>query len=134
MGLEHKVLAALGLGRLGAKAATVGGAFDMTVIAWSQNLTAGGRKDDNGLRPFEMVRVSQPFSERSILLTGLDFDHGGDIRSAKTCVSVQESPASPSLSLVTALQVESGRREAADWPCSLIVKIWRHACPRVAGR
>ena len=58
-----------------------------------------------------MVRVSQPFSERSILLTGLDFDQGGDIRSAKTCVSVQASPASLSLSLVTALQVESARRE-----------------------
>jgi phosphoglycerate dehydrogenase-like enzyme len=63
MGLEHKVLAALGLGRLGAKAATVGGAFDMTVIAWSQNLTAGGRKDDSGLRPFEAVQDQRdPFA------------------------------------------------------------------------
>src|SRR5215471_19713443 len=38
--LEHKVLGVLGLGRLGAKVARVGVAFDMSVIAWSQNLTA----------------------------------------------------------------------------------------------
>ena len=40
MSLEGKVLGVLGLGRLGSRVATVGGAFGMTVIAWSQNLTA----------------------------------------------------------------------------------------------
>jgi phosphoglycerate dehydrogenase-like enzyme len=40
MSLEHKVLGVLGLGRLGTKVAKVGVAFDMSVIAWSQNLTA----------------------------------------------------------------------------------------------
>jgi phosphoglycerate dehydrogenase-like enzyme len=40
MSLEHKVLGVLGLGRLGAKVARVGVAFGMSVIAWSQNLTA----------------------------------------------------------------------------------------------
>jgi phosphoglycerate dehydrogenase-like enzyme len=39
MSLENKVLGVLGLGRLGAKVAKVGLAFEMTVIAWSQNLT-----------------------------------------------------------------------------------------------
>jgi phosphoglycerate dehydrogenase-like enzyme len=38
--LEHKVLGVLGLGRLGGTVARVGAAFGMTVIAWSQNLTA----------------------------------------------------------------------------------------------
>jgi phosphoglycerate dehydrogenase-like enzyme len=38
--LEGKVLGILGLGRLGTKVARVGLAFDMSVIAWSQNLTA----------------------------------------------------------------------------------------------
>jgi phosphoglycerate dehydrogenase-like enzyme len=38
--LEKKVLGVLGLGRLGAKVARVGVAFDMSVIAWSQNMTA----------------------------------------------------------------------------------------------
>src|SRR5262249_60372058 len=40
MCLEGKVLGILGLGRLGTKVARVGVAFDMSVIAWSQNLTA----------------------------------------------------------------------------------------------
>jgi phosphoglycerate dehydrogenase-like enzyme len=40
MSLEGKVLGILGLGRLGTKVARVGVAFDMSVIAWSQNLTA----------------------------------------------------------------------------------------------
>jgi phosphoglycerate dehydrogenase-like enzyme len=40
MSLESKVLGILGLGRLGTKVARVGVAFDMSVIAWSQNLTA----------------------------------------------------------------------------------------------
>jgi phosphoglycerate dehydrogenase-like enzyme len=35
-----KVLSVLGLGRLGSQVATVGKAFGMEVIAWSQNLTA----------------------------------------------------------------------------------------------
>jgi phosphoglycerate dehydrogenase-like enzyme len=38
--LEGKVLGVLGLGRLGTRVARVGLAFDMSVIAWSQNLTA----------------------------------------------------------------------------------------------
>jgi phosphoglycerate dehydrogenase-like enzyme len=40
MSLENRVLGVLGLGRLGARVARVGGAFGMSVIAWSQNLTA----------------------------------------------------------------------------------------------
>jgi phosphoglycerate dehydrogenase-like enzyme len=40
MSLEKKILGVLGLGRLGATVARVGVAFQMSVIAWSQNLTA----------------------------------------------------------------------------------------------
>jgi phosphoglycerate dehydrogenase-like enzyme len=40
LGLQGKTLGLLGLGRLGAQVATVGTAFNMNVIAWSQNLTA----------------------------------------------------------------------------------------------
>ena len=39
-GLKGKVLGVLGLGNLGSQVATVGRAFGMSVIAWSQNLTA----------------------------------------------------------------------------------------------
>ncbi|HSS66146.1 MAG TPA: D-2-hydroxyacid dehydrogenase family protein [Gammaproteobacteria bacterium] len=38
-GLNGKTLGVLGLGKLGSKVARVGLAFDMKVIAWSQNLT-----------------------------------------------------------------------------------------------
>ena len=40
LGLQGKTLGMLGLGRLGSQVATVGNAFNMNVIAWSQNLTA----------------------------------------------------------------------------------------------
>lgn len=40
LGLHGKTLGLMGLGRLGAEVARVGNAFQMDVIAWSQNLTA----------------------------------------------------------------------------------------------
>ncbi|HEV8713361.1 MAG TPA: D-2-hydroxyacid dehydrogenase family protein [Candidatus Binatia bacterium] len=40
IGLQGKVLGVIGLGNLGSQVATVGKAFQMSVIAWSQNLTA----------------------------------------------------------------------------------------------
>ena len=40
MSLESRVLGVLGLGRLGATVARAGVAFQMSVLAWSQNLTA----------------------------------------------------------------------------------------------
>lgn len=39
-GLHGKTLGVIGLGRLGSQVATVGVAFGMKVVAWSQNLTA----------------------------------------------------------------------------------------------
>lgn len=40
IGLQGKVLGIIGLGRVGAQVATIGQAFRMKVLAWSQNLTA----------------------------------------------------------------------------------------------
>jgi phosphoglycerate dehydrogenase-like enzyme len=40
VGLNGKTLGLLGLGRLGSQVATVGKAFQMRLLAWSQNLTA----------------------------------------------------------------------------------------------
>jgi phosphoglycerate dehydrogenase-like enzyme len=40
MGLRGKVLGVIGLGRLGSQVAAVGKALQMSVLAWSQNLTA----------------------------------------------------------------------------------------------
>jgi phosphoglycerate dehydrogenase-like enzyme len=40
VGLQGKTLGVLGLGRLGSQVAAIGKAFHMSVLAWSQNLTA----------------------------------------------------------------------------------------------
>jgi phosphoglycerate dehydrogenase-like enzyme len=40
VGLRDKILGMMGLGNLGSQVATVGKAFGMAVLAWSQNLTA----------------------------------------------------------------------------------------------
>jgi phosphoglycerate dehydrogenase-like enzyme len=40
VGLQGKTLGVIGLGRLGSQVATIGKAFGMAVLAWSQNLTA----------------------------------------------------------------------------------------------
>jgi phosphoglycerate dehydrogenase-like enzyme len=40
VGLRDKVLGVIGLGNLGSQVATVGKAFGMSLLAWSQNLTA----------------------------------------------------------------------------------------------
>lgn len=47
-GLHGKTLGIAGLGKLGSKMATIGKAFDMDVIAWSQNLTQA-RCDEFGV-------------------------------------------------------------------------------------
>ncbi len=45
LGLNGKTFGALGLGTLGSRAARVGRAFEMEVLAWSQNLTAERAKE-----------------------------------------------------------------------------------------
>ena len=45
LGLNGKTFGALGLGTLGSRAARVGKAFEMEVLAWSQNLTAERAKE-----------------------------------------------------------------------------------------
>ena len=45
VGLKGKTLGLLGLGHIGSLVARVGAAFDMNIIAWSQNLTAERAKE-----------------------------------------------------------------------------------------
>lgn len=79
MDIEGKTLGVLGLGRLGARAAAVGKAFGMKVVAWSQNLTAercrevgvehAASKDDL-LRSADIVTIHLVLSDRSRGLIG----------------------------------------------------------------
>ena len=65
MGLElsGSTLGLLGLGRLGAKVANFAKAFDMEVVAWSQNLT-GERAEEVGV---ELVSKEELFSRSRIV-------------------------------------------------------------------
>jgi phosphoglycerate dehydrogenase-like enzyme len=76
--LAGKTLGIVGLGRLGVPVARLAQAFDMTVIAWSQNLTAQ-RAAEHGVLAVgkdelfdrsDVVSIHMPLSERSEDLVG----------------------------------------------------------------
>ena len=77
-GLHGKTLGVLGLGKLGAKAARVAHAFDMQVIAWSQNLTdekaaehGAVRVDKDALfRESDIITIHLVLSDRTRALVG----------------------------------------------------------------
>jgi len=76
--LEGKTLGVLGLGRLGTRVATVGRAFRMEVIAWSQNLSAERAAaagatlvpKDELLRRADIVSIHLVLSDRTRGLLG----------------------------------------------------------------
>ena len=80
-GVQGKTLGVLGLGRLGGQVATIGRAFEMSVLAWSQNLTRA-RTDEIGvtlaaskeelLERSDIVSVHLVLSDRTRGLIGRD--------------------------------------------------------------
>ena len=81
--IEGKTLGVLGLGKLGARAAGVGKAFGMKVIAWSQNLTPERCKEvgaeyvakDDLFRNADVVTVHLQLSDRTRgLVTAKELD------------------------------------------------------------
>jgi D-3-phosphoglycerate dehydrogenase len=76
--LGGKTLGVLGLGKLGSKVAVIGRAFDMTVLAWSQNLTEERCREvgvtlaakDELLRRADVVTIHLQLSPRSRGLVG----------------------------------------------------------------
>jgi D-3-phosphoglycerate dehydrogenase len=82
MDIEGKTLGVLGLGKLGARAAGVGKAFGMKVVAWSQNLTAERCKEagaelvskEDLFRNADVVTIHLQLSDRTRgLLTAKEF-------------------------------------------------------------
>ena len=79
-GLQGKTLGVLGLGNLGSQVATVGVAFGMRVIAWSQNLTAerasqfgaGLVSKEDLLRSSDILTIHTILSRRTRGLIGAD--------------------------------------------------------------
>jgi D-3-phosphoglycerate dehydrogenase len=78
MDIEGKTLGVFGLGKLGTRAANVGKAFGMKVVAWSQNLTPEKCKEagveyvtkDDLFRNSDIVTVHLVLSDRSRGLIG----------------------------------------------------------------
>jgi phosphoglycerate dehydrogenase-like enzyme len=78
LGLNGKTLGVLGLGTLGSRAALVGKAFEMEVLAWSQNLTAERAKEagatlvpkDELLARSDIVSIHLVLGERTRGLIG----------------------------------------------------------------
>ena len=78
MGLKGKNLGLLGLGHIGSLVARVGNAFDMNVIAWSQNLTAQRAAEcqatlvdkDTLFRDSDIVSIHVRLSDRTRGLVG----------------------------------------------------------------
>ncbi len=77
-GLRNKTLGVIGLGNLGSQVATVGNAFGMDVIAWSQNLTQERATQfgvslvskDDLLRSADVVTIHLILSQRTTGLVG----------------------------------------------------------------
>ena len=78
VGLHGKTLGLLGLGHIGSQVARVGNAFDMNVVAWSQNLTAERAalagaafvSKDGLFRTSDFVSIQLVLSDRSRGLVG----------------------------------------------------------------
>jgi phosphoglycerate dehydrogenase-like enzyme len=78
LGLNGKTLGVLGLGTLGSRVARVGRAFEMTVLAWSQNLTAARAEEvgatlvakDELLARSDIVSIHLVLGERTRGLLG----------------------------------------------------------------
>ena len=78
VGLKGKTLGLIGLGHIGGLMARVGNAFDMNVIAWSQNLTAERAAEchaalvdkDTLLRDSDIVSIHLRLSARTLGLIG----------------------------------------------------------------
>jgi phosphoglycerate dehydrogenase-like enzyme len=79
-GLQGKTLGIMGLGRLGSQVATVGNAFGMEVLAWSQNLTQERASEFNAklvskqelLSQSDVMSIHLVLSDRSRDLVGVE--------------------------------------------------------------
>ena len=80
VGLKGKTLGLIGLGHIGSLVARVGAAFDMNIIAWSQNMTADRAQEcqatlvdkETLFRESDIVSVHLVLSERSRGLVGVE--------------------------------------------------------------
>jgi phosphoglycerate dehydrogenase-like enzyme len=109
-GLQGKTLALLGLGHIGSLVARVGNAFDMRVIAWSQNLTAERAAEcgatlvdkDTLFSEGDVVSVHVRLSDRTRGLVGVH--EIGLMKNTAILVNISRGPIVDELALVSALE------------------------------
>jgi len=120
LGLRGKVLGVIGLGRLGSQVATIGRAFGMSVIAWSQNLTveraaASGAtlvpKDDL-LAHADVVTIHLQLSDRTRGLLGAR--ELGLMKATTLLVNTSRGPIVDEGALIAALRKRSIAGAALD--------------------
>lgn len=111
--LEGLTLGILGLGKLGQRSATVGKAFGMKTIAWSQNLTAekaqaGGAElvtKDDLFRNADVVTIHIVLSDRSRGLVGAK--ELGLMKKTAYLINTSRGPIVDEKALIAALQSKS---------------------------
>jgi D-3-phosphoglycerate dehydrogenase len=109
MDIEGKTLGVLGLGKLGARAAGVGKAFGMKVIAWSQNLTPEKCKEigvdyvskEDLFRQADVITIHLQLSQRTRgLVTATEL---GLMKRAAYLVNTSRGPIIDEKALIAAL-------------------------------
>jgi phosphoglycerate dehydrogenase-like enzyme len=111
--LEGLTLGILGLGRLGQRSATVGKAFGMNTIAWSQNLTAEKAQaagaqlvsKEDLFRKADIVTIHLVLSDRSRGLVGAK--ELGLMKKTSYLINTSRGPIVDEKSLIAALQAKS---------------------------
>ena len=111
--LEGLTLGILGLGRLGQRSATVGKAFGMNTIAWSQNLTAEKAQaagaqlvsKEDLFRKADIVTIHLVLSDRSRGLVGAK--EIGLMKKTSYLINTSRGPIVDEKSLIAALQAKS---------------------------
>lgn len=109
-GLQGKILGVLGLGNLGAQVATVGKAFGMSLLAWSQNLTAERAAQcgatlvskDELLRQSDILTIHLVLSDRSRGLLGAR--ELGLMKRSAYLINTSRGPLVDEQALISALQ------------------------------
>ena len=120
VGLQGKTLGVIGLGNLGSQVATVGKAFQMSVLAWSQNLTAERAAQfgatlvskDELLSRADIVTIHLVLSERTRGLVGAR--ELGLMKPTAYLVNTSRGPIVEEPALVEALQKRTIAGAALD--------------------
>jgi phosphoglycerate dehydrogenase-like enzyme len=120
IGLQGKILGVIGLGNLGSQVATVGKAFQMPVIAWSQNLTAERAAQvgvtlvskDELLSQSDIVTIHLVLSQRTRGLVGAR--ELARMKPASYLVNTSRGPIVDEQALVAALQKKTIAGAALD--------------------